>query len=143
MLADDHPMFRSILKKILGRKNNLLVVGEAGDGAELLTLLDLSKLAPHLVILDISMPNLNGIKTARKIKEIHPDMKILMLTIHKDKDFLRQAISSGANGYLLKEETEMELFSAIETIQKGGLYVSPVLSGTLENEKSSPFSGNK
>lgn len=126
VVADDHNMFRQGLKRILSEMADLEVVGEVGDGLELLK--RLNELTPHMVILDISMPNLRGIEAIREIKTIRPDAKILILTMHKDKEYLYQAISSGANGYLLKEDADTELFSAIETIRRGRIYLSPFLS---------------
>ena len=132
VLADDHVMIRQGLKKILSEIAALEVIGEAGNGLELLNLLN--KLTPHLVILDISMPNLRGIEAIREIKGIHPDTKVLILTMHKDKEYLHQAISAGAEGYLLKEDADMELFSAIEKIRQGKIYVSPNLSEELTDD---------
>jgi DNA-binding NarL/FixJ family response regulator len=126
VVADDHNMFRQGLKRILSEMADLEVVGEVGNGLELLK--RLNELTPHMVILDISMPNLRGIEAIREIKTIRPDAKILILTMHKDKEYLYQAISSGANGYLLKEDADTELFSAIETIRRGRIYLSPFLS---------------
>ena len=88
----------------------------------------LKKSTPQMVILDISMPNLRGIEAAREVKIINPDIKILILTMHKNKEYLYHCLSAGAEGYLLKEDTDTELFSAIETIRQGGIYVSPFLS---------------
>ena len=127
VLADDHALLRESLKKILEENSDLEVIGEASNGLELLNLLNLSKLNPEMIILDISMPNLNGIEATRKIKGIYPDMKILILTIHNDREYLQLAISSGAEGYLLKEDMHIELFSAIEKIRQGEVYVSPLL----------------
>ena len=132
VLADDHVMIRQGLKKILSEIAALEVIGEAGNGLELLNLLN--RLTPHLVILDISMPNLRGIEAIREIKGIHPDTKVLILTMHKDKEYLHQAISAGAEGYLLKEDADMELFSAIEKIRQGKIYVSPNLSEDLTDD---------
>ena len=128
IIVDDHAAFREGLRKVLGEKKDFRIVGEAGDGLELLDLLNLSKLLPHMVILDISMPKLSGIESARRIKMTYPDIKILILTIHKEEEYLQQAISAGAEGYLLKEDANNQLFSAIETIRGGGVYVSPLLS---------------
>ncbi len=134
-LAEDHNMMRQGLRRMLEGKSDLEVIGEAADGLELLNLLDSYQLTPHMVILDITMPNLGGIEATRKIKAIYPDMKVLILTIHKEKEYLRQAISAGAEGYLLKEDANTEFFPAIETIRRGGVYVSPLFSenSTLGN----------
>jgi len=87
-----------------------------------------------MVILDISMPNLRGIEATREIKMIYPDMKVLILTMHKNKEYLYHAISAGAEGYLLKEDADTELFSAIKTIRQGGIYISPLLSEELTDD---------
>jgi DNA-binding NarL/FixJ family response regulator len=135
MLADDHVILRQGLRKILEEKPGLEVIGEADDGIQLLNLLRLSKLQPHMLILDISMPNLSGIEAARQIKMIHPGIKILILSMHKEKEYFQLAFSVGAEGYLLKEDAGAELFSAIDMIREGGLYVSPLLSGKSTRER--------
>jgi RNA polymerase sigma factor (sigma-70 family) len=126
ILADDHVLFRHGLRRILSERNDLEIVGEVGDGLELLALLN--KTAPHLVLLDISMPNLRGIEAIPEIRQVRPEVKILILTMHKDVEYLCQAVSAGADGYLLKEDAERELFSAIDTLQQGRIYVSPSLA---------------
>jgi DNA-binding NarL/FixJ family response regulator len=100
VLADDHVLFCEGIKRIISEVSDLEVVGEARDGLQLLALL--KQLTPDLVILDISMPNIRGIEATREIKMTHPDVKVLILTMHKDKDYLYHAISAGADGYLLK-----------------------------------------
>lgn len=128
VLADDHAMFRRDLKSVLVKKGDLDVVGEAGDGLELLALLTSAKLAPHMAIIDISMPNLGGLEAASRIKGAYPDMKVLILSMHKEKEYVRKAISVGADGYLLKQDSSDELFTAIEKIRRGGVYLSPLLT---------------
>ena len=125
VVADDHTLVRQGVKKILEGKDDLRVVGEAGDGVELLFLL--RELKPNMVVLDISMPNLQGIQTARQIKMKYPAMKILIMTMHKEREYLYEAISAGVEGYLLKEDAEKELFSAIETLRGGKGFVSPII----------------
>lgn len=132
LLADDHTLFRQGIKRILASASDLEVVGEAGDGLELLELL--KKLSPDMVIVDISMPRLRGLEATREIKIIDPAVKVLILTMHKDNEYLRNAISAGAEGYLLKEDADTELFSAIATIRKEGRYISPLLSTDLAHE---------
>ncbi len=129
VLADDHSLFRQGLKAVLEGMDEFKVVGEAGDGLELIDLLNQVK--PNLVVLDISMPNLRGIETIPEIKKNYPEVKILVVTMHNDKEYLYQAISQGADGYFLKKDAGTELFSAIEKIRKGKVYVSPSLSGDL------------
>jgi DNA-binding NarL/FixJ family response regulator len=127
------------LKRILEEITDLEVIGEAGDGLELLKLLE--KIKPQMILLDISMPNLRGIEAIREIQTLHPEAKILILTMHKDKEYLYQAISAGANGYLLKEDADTELSTAIETIRRGKVYVSPLLSGDLADDWAQTYRG--
>lgn len=132
MLADDHALVRRGLKLILEENPNLEITAEVGDGLELLSVLQ--KINPDLIILDVSMPNLRGIEAIPEIRRIRPNAKVLMLTMHKEEDYLYQAISAGANGYLLKEDAEKELFSAIEHIKNGKIYISPGLADqSMEN----------
>lgn len=126
ILADDHVLVRSGLSRILGEETNLEIVAEVGDGLELLS--TLNKIEPDLIILDVSMPNLRGIEAIPEIHRMHPDVKVLILTMHREEEYLYQAISAGANGYLLKDDAEKELFTAIENIKKGKLYISPRLT---------------
>ena len=133
VLADDHALFRLGLKGLIDSVAGLEVVGEAGDGLDLLKILKSKNKAPDLVILDISMPNLRGIEAIHEIRTIQPEVKILIVTMHQDKEYLYQALAAGADGYFLKKDADSELFGAIEKIQKGRIYVSPHLSETLED----------
>jgi DNA-binding NarL/FixJ family response regulator len=132
VIADDHVLFRQGIKLILEERDNIEVVGEVNDGLELLNLL--KKLTPHMVILDISMPNLRGIEATHEIKGINPAIKILILTMHKSKEYLYHAISAGAEGYVLKEDADTDLFSAIERIRQGKTYISPILPEELTDD---------
>ena len=126
ILADDHVLVRHGIRRILEENLNLEIKGEVGDGLELLSLLN--KLNADLVILDVSMPNLRGIEAISEIRHIQPNIKVLILTMHNEEEYLYQAVSAGADGYLLKEDAEKELFSAIETIHNGRVYISPNLA---------------
>jgi DNA-binding NarL/FixJ family response regulator len=136
VLADDHALVRQGLKRIIEGVADLEVIGEANDGLELLTLL--KRLAPDLVILDISMPNLRGIEAIHEAKVIHPHLKVLMLTMHRDRAYFFAAKTAGANGYLLKEDVDKQLFSAIAKIRQGGIYISPKLAEDLMEEWAEP-----
>ena len=128
VLADDHAMFRNDLRRILVEKGDLEVIGEADDGIELLEFLNLIESAPQMAIIDISMPNLGGIEATSKIKSTYPGMKVLILSMHREKEYVHGALSAGADGYLLKEDANAELFSAIEKIRRGGVYISALLT---------------
>jgi DNA-binding NarL/FixJ family response regulator len=125
VLADDHILVRQGIKKIILEDADMRVVGEAGDGIELLEILE--NLTPDLVILDISMPRLRGFAAAAKIKQLYPNIKVLILSMHRSKEYLRRALATGVNGYLLKEDADLALFAAIETVRQGQTFVSPLL----------------
>ncbi len=125
ILAEDHVLMRKGIKKIIQDDQELAVVGEAGDGIELLHMLEES--APDMVILDISMPRMKGLEAIKLIKGHYPDIKIMVLTMHKNKDYLYQAMDNGADGYVLKEEPPESFHAAINTIRKGESYISPLL----------------
>ena len=126
ILADDHILVRSGLSRILGEEPHLEIVAEVGDGLELLSALN--KVKPDLIILDVSMPNLRGIEAIPEIRRMQPETKVLILTMHKEEEYLYQAISAGADGYLLKDDAEKELFTAIDNIREGKIYISPGLA---------------
>ena len=126
VLVDDHPLVRQGIKTIIAEKSELAVVGELQDGLELLDCLKTR--LPHLVILDISLPCLWGIEATRLIKSSHPEIKVLILTMHNCREYVDQARLAGADGYLLKDEVIKELLPAIEALRQGGTYLSPLLT---------------
>ena len=132
VLADDHVLLRDGIKRIIEESQDLRIVAEASDGFELLRVL--KQYDVDMVLLDISMPGLRGIEAAREIKISHPDIKVLILTMHKKKEYVRHAFSAGADGYLLKEATGDELFDAIGAIRNGENYVSNAFSKELTSE---------
>ncbi len=125
VLADHHALLRQELKRILSEESNLEVVGEVEDGFDLMGILSVNELAPHLVIVDPSMPNLHGTKAIRTMKTINPNLKVLVVSFHKDKEYLTRAILDGAEGYLVKESLDKEILPAIRIIMRGEVYVSP------------------
>jgi DNA-binding NarL/FixJ family response regulator len=125
LLVDDHVLVRQGIRRILAENIDLRVVGELGDGLELLEAL--KGMQPHLVILDISMPQLGGLEATRLIKASHPDIKILILTLHNRREYVNQARLAGADGYLLKDEVDKELFPAISALRQGSTYMSSLL----------------
>ncbi len=139
VLADDHILLRDGIKRIIHEKSELRVVGEVSNGLELLRLLTRQEV--DMVLLDISMPGLRGIEATREIKSTHPEIKILILTIHKKKSYIRHALEAGADGYLLKEATGDELFDAISIVRRGGSYMSKALSQDLTPEMINIYRG--
>ena len=129
VLADDHLMLRHGIKRIIEESGDLVVVGEASDGLELLDLL--KKSTPDMVILDLSMPKLRGLEATTEIKTLYPKVKILILTMHNNKEYLIQALSAKADGYLLKEDTDTQLIAAIESIQQEKIFLSPLITEDL------------
>ena len=125
VLANNHAPFRQCLRRILKGKCELEIIGEAEDDLELFNLLSSSEGAPDMVIVDPSMPNFRGAEAIRKIKAAYPDMKVLILSMHRDKEYLSQAISNGAEGYLLKEDVDKQLLAAIDMVREGRVYVPP------------------
>ena len=129
VLADDHRLIRRGIRKILEEKPGVEVIGEVDNGLELIELLE--KAPADLVIADISMPEMGGIEAIKIIKTTNPQMKVLVLTMFNEKEYLLQALSVGADGFLLKEDADIELYTAIEAIQKSGNYISPLLSAKV------------
>ena len=125
ILAEDHVMVRQGLKRIIEEAPDFKVIHEAGNGLELLELL--AESTPDIVIVDISMPHLDGLEAAQKIKQQYPGVKILILTMHREKHYFSKAQKIGVDGYLLKEDADTDLNSAIFTILQGKTYTSPLL----------------
>jgi DNA-binding NarL/FixJ family response regulator len=126
VLADDHVLIRHGIKNIISQDGRMEIVGEVGNGEELLN--TLAGKTVDLLILDISMPKISGIDLTEILKKRYPSMKILILTMHKSKQFLHRAISAGADGYLVKSDSDKEILLAIEKIEQGKTYISPYLA---------------
>jgi DNA-binding NarL/FixJ family response regulator len=123
IVADDHTLMREGIRKIIDEKKDLKIVGEARDGLELLQML--KNAVPDMVVLDVSMPKLRGIEAAQEIKKLYPEVAVLFLSMYKE--YLHLTLATGAKGYILKEDTSSELLRAIDTIRKGGTYLSPLI----------------
>ncbi len=134
VIADDHAIVRGGLRVLIHDDPQLELVGEASGGTEALELV--SQLHPDILVLDLSMPDIDGITVTRRIKSGGFDTRILILTVHEDEGLLREAIRAGASGYVLKRAAENELINAIHTVQQGKLYVDPVLMMSLLTEPS-------
>lgn len=128
-LADDHTVVREGLKRLIDVEPDMEVVGEAADGKEALEKAGQSQ--PDVVVMDISMPELNGTQATRLLKQSYPKIGVLALTVHEDKSYLRELLEAGASGYVLKRAAGDELIQAIRAVSTGGLYVDPHLAAKL------------
>ena len=145
VIADDHQIMREGLRSLLEKQSSLEVVAEASNGRECVELA--RKLKPDLVLMDIGMPDLNGIEATRQVHAEAPGVKILALSMHSDRRFASGMLAAGASGYLLKDSAFQELNEAIATVLAGRVYLSPDITGVLMedyvqrlNEESTPFS---
>ncbi|MFC1708151.1 response regulator, partial [Planctomycetota bacterium] len=123
VVADDHPVLREGLCKLLAEETGFEVVGEAGDGREAVR--KVSEFTPDVVVLDVSMPGMNGIQAAHKLKAVSPSTKIVMLTVHQEEEYVCEALRAGASAYVLKDAEIGDLITAIRAAIKGETYLSP------------------
>jgi two-component system response regulator NreC len=136
LIADDHAIVRTGLRTLLRAEPSMELVGEATGGYEAIELVE--KTRPDILLLDVSMPDLDGIAVTKKVKPLFPNVHILILTIHADEALLREAIKAGASGYILKRAAEAELISAIHIIMRGDVYVDPSMVRTLLGDAVKP-----
>ena len=129
LLADDHKLLRTGLKLLLQRNPDLTVVGEAADGEQTLQLFQ--QLEPDLLLLDLSMPKMDGLDCLREIKSRWPEAKVIVLTMHEDENYIKQAMQAGAAAYVHKSAADTDLFKAIDAVQAGQLYLSQQDSNLL------------
>lgn len=142
LIADDHAIVRAGLRALIHSESAMELVGEAAGGYETIELVE--KVQPDVLVLDLSMPDLDGIAVTKKIASQSPDLKILILTLHEDEALLRAALKAGASGYILKHAAETELISAIHTILRDVMYVDPsMVRKLLSDETSSAISQSK
>ena len=129
LLAEDHGTVREGIKLLVNSQPDMEVVGEAGSGAA--ALVEAQKLNPDLIVMDISMPELNGLAATKKLKKLCPKIKILTLTRHTDDGYLQQLIKAGVSGYVLKQSAPSELISAIRAVNQGKSYIDTALTDKL------------
>ena len=129
MLADDHALVRKGFKLILNQEPDLEVIAEAGDGREAVRLA--LELKPDVIILDIGMPEINGVEATRRIVENCPECQVLILSMHKDPVYVRESLRAGARGYLLKDSIDEDLLRAIRAVASGDGFLSPEVSRTV------------
>jgi two-component system, NarL family, response regulator NreC len=129
LLADDHQLMRSGVRLMLEREADLTVVGEASDGREAAALA--KSLKPEVVVMDIGMPNLNGIEAAHQMTQDNPELAIVMVSMHSDETYVLRALKAGARGYLLKDSAEADLIKAVHVVAGGKSFFSPAVSRLL------------
>jgi DNA-binding NarL/FixJ family response regulator len=138
ILADDHALIRSGLRTLLVNELGMEVVGEAGNGEETIRLT--RQLAPDIVIMDITMPGLDGIEATRQIVTEMPSVRVIALSMHANKLFVEDIFKAGASGYLLKACASLELEAAIQTVLKGEVYICPKIAGVVVGARENPDS---
>jgi two-component system response regulator NreC len=132
LLADDHAVLRAGLRLLLDAQPDFQVVGEAGDGRAALNLA--AELQPDLILLDVTMPGMNGLEALPVVRRLVPAARVLILSMHDDESYLRQALRAGAAGYVLKKAADNELISAMRAVLRGDVYVHPSLTKALLGE---------
>lgn len=137
-IAEDQTIVRDGLRALLSSNPNFEVVGEAEDGRELIR--NIEEYNPDLILMDLSMPRMNGMEAIKEVKKLLPDTKILVLTIHKTEEYILPVLKAGADGYVLKNDTQAELMTAIKSVLEGKSYLSPgvsqkVIEGYVEGSK--------
>lgn len=136
LIADDHAILRSGLRLLIETQPELTVVGEAGTGAE--TLKQARALRPDLILLDINMPEMDGLTAIPDLRAELPESRILILTMHDDAAYLRQALEAGASGYVLKKAVDQELLMAIRSVRRGEVYVHSAMTQKLMESYAAP-----
>jgi DNA-binding NarL/FixJ family response regulator len=129
LLADDHAMVRQGFRLILSSQPDMEIIGEVGNGREALEAVE--KLHPDVVVMDVAMPELNGIEATRRITAAFPRTRILALSMHKDSVYVREILRAGARGYLLKDSIDSDLLAAVRAVAKGEGYLSPAVSDAV------------
>lgn len=126
MLVDDHALIREGIKQILELEDDIVVVGQAGDGQEAFEKANVVK--PEVILLDINMPSLNGIETLRKFKDLGIESKIIMLTIHEDREYIMKTLRLGADGYILKDSSADSFIQGVRDVVNGKQYIQPKIA---------------
>ncbi|WP_183600802.1 response regulator [Paenibacillus phyllosphaerae] len=132
LIADDHQLFREGLKRILNMEDDLEVIGECNDGIQVLEFCNQQK--PEVVLMDINMPIENGVVATERLRDIFPDVKVIILSIHDDESYVFETLRKGATGYLLKDMEAEVLINAIRSVVSGHAYIHPKVTGKLINQ---------
>jgi len=136
LVADDHGIVREGLRRLLESEQDVKVVGEARDGREVLD--EVEKHRPQVVVLDITMPRLGGLETLERLRANHPEVKVVLLSVHGDPPFIQSAIALGADGYILKNGRASEIVTAVREVMNGGSYFSPAVAREIVDQLRSP-----
>ncbi|MGZ0087132.1 response regulator [Caldibacillus thermoamylovorans] len=131
-IIDDHQLFREGIKRILEFEGDFEVVAEGSDGSEALSIVETHR--PDLVLMDINMPDINGVEATKQLIEAYPDTKVVVLSIHDDENYVMRALQTGATGYLLKEMDADTLIEAVKVVAEGGSYLHPKVTHNLIRE---------
>jgi DNA-binding NarL/FixJ family response regulator len=129
VLMEAHELLRKTLKKVLDEDPDLEVIGDMGGGNELFEFLKIGKLVPNMVIVDLFASTLHGVREIRGLKLIHPEVRVLVMSVFENQEYIHEVLSNGADGYLIKRAANTELFPAIARIRKGGIYLPPLFCG--------------
>jgi DNA-binding NarL/FixJ family response regulator len=129
LLADDHSVVRQGFRLILSSQSDFEVIGEAANGREAVDLA--GSLQPDIIVMDVSMPELNGIEATRRLGEVSPKTRVLALSMHKDSVYVREILRAGARGYLLKDSIDSDLIAAVRAVANGDGYLSPAVSDAV------------
>jgi DNA-binding NarL/FixJ family response regulator len=140
LIADDHGIVREGLRRLLESEPDIRVCAEASDGREALEMVE--KHEPSLVILDITMPRLGGLETLERLRAEHPVVKVILLSMHGDPQFIRSAATLGVDGYVLKNGRASEVIDAVRAVMKGGSYFSPPVAREIVEQVRSPKRGS-
>lgn len=141
LIADDHGIVREGLRRLLESQEDFEVVDEASDGQEVLA--NVKTHRPDVVVLDITMPRLGGLETLERLRSQHPNVKVILLSVHGDPPFIQSAISLGADGYILKDGRADEIVTAVREVVQGGSYFSPAVAREIVDQMRSPQSATK
>jgi len=136
LVADDHGIVREGLRRLLEAEEGFTVCGEASDGREVLD--QVAQHHPQVVVLDINMPKLGGLEALERLRARHPEVKVVLLSVHGDSAFVRSAVSLGADGYVLKNGRASEVIAAVHAVVKGGSYFSPAVAREIVEQVRAP-----
>lgn len=135
LIGDDHAMFRAGMKLVLSEAGDIVVVGEAGDGRAVLRIVEQGEPRVDVLVLDLSMPRLNGLETLDRLRELRPDLPVLVVSMHPEDAYARRVVAAGAAGFLSKSRSERDLVDAVRTVAAGRVYLSRAWSGVAPTRR--------